>query len=165
MGLWTDPDQSNGSSYEWLHTPQRPPVPLLPPPPPPRRRRPGRLIAAIAGGVVAVAALTSALMVLLIGGDGGSSSAKPVPPLPVSKGGVGTTRITQIYQRVSSGVVSIQVTTGSGGASGSGFVIDGRGTIVTNDHVVQDATSVKVRFGDKTQSVPARIVGTDPSSD
>jgi putative serine protease PepD len=54
---------------------------------------------------------------------------------------------------------------GGGGASGSGFVIDGNGTIVTNDHVVENATSVRIRYDDKGEGITARVIGTDPSSD
>ncbi len=61
--------------------------------------------------------------------------------------------------------MSIQVATGGGGATGSGFVIAGDGTIVTNDHVVENANAVKVRFDDSSQPVTARVVGSDPSSD
>ncbi len=39
------------------------------------------------------------------------------------------------------------------------------GTIVTNDHVVEDANQVEVRFDDHTQPVSAKVLGTDPSSD
>jgi len=49
-------------------------------------------------------------------------------------------------------------------ALGSGFVIDTRGDIVTNDHVVQGATDIRVSFSGSA-SYPAKIVGTDPSSD
>jgi putative serine protease PepD len=162
MGLWTDPDARNGSSYEWLHTPVRPTVQAPPPPPPPPRRRGRRFVAGIIAATVAVAALTSGAVVLLT--DGGGSVTR-VAPLPVSKGGASKTRYNQIYDRVSAGVVSIRVRTGNGGASGSGFVIDGNGTIVTNDHVVEDASSVQVRFDDQGALIPARVVGTDPSSD
>ena len=51
-----------------------------------------------------------------------------------------------------------------GEATGSGFVIDEEGHIVTNQHVVADAESVEVEFSDGTE-VDAEIVGTDPSSD
>jgi putative serine protease PepD len=50
------------------------------------------------------------------------------------------------------------------GALGSGFVVDTRGDILTNDHVVQGATDIRVGFGGRA-SYPAKIVGTDPSSD
>jgi putative serine protease PepD len=164
MGLWTDPDARNGSSYEWLHTPVRPLVQPPPPPPPPPRRRGKGFFAAIAAGVIALAAITSGAVVALTGGSD-PGDTKAVAPLPFSKGGTKETRINQIYERVNAGVVSIQVRTGSSGASGSGFVVDGNGTIVTNDHVVEDATSVRVRFDDKGQPIPAKVVGTDPSSD
>jgi S1-C subfamily serine protease len=49
-------------------------------------------------------------------------------------------------------------------ALGSGFVIDRKGDIVTNDHVVQGASSVRVGFTGGA-SYPATIVGTDPSTD
>ncbi len=61
--------------------------------------------------------------------------------------------------------MSIQAEQGAGGATGSGFVIAGDGTIVTNDHVVEGADRVEVRFDDSSQGVPAQVVGTDPSSD
>jgi serine protease Do len=49
--------------------------------------------------------------------------------------------------------------------SGSGFVIDAaRGYIVTNNHVVEDAGELFVRFG-AGQQVGGRIVGTDPKTD
>ena len=49
-------------------------------------------------------------------------------------------------------------------ALGSGFVIDERGDIVTNDHVVQGATKIRVSFTGNA-SYPAEVVGADPSSD
>jgi S1-C subfamily serine protease len=49
-------------------------------------------------------------------------------------------------------------------ALGSGFVIDKQGDIVTNDHVVQGATAIRIGFSDGASS-PAAIVGTDPSTD
>jgi putative serine protease PepD len=50
------------------------------------------------------------------------------------------------------------------GALGSGFVIDKQGDILTNAHVVQGATSIRVGFSGGA-SAKATIVGTDPSSD
>jgi putative serine protease PepD len=55
---------------------------------------------------------------------------------------------------------------GSGSASsGTGFVIDADGTIVTNAHVIGDADQAQVRFDDTGRAVPARVLGSDPSSD
>jgi S1-C subfamily serine protease len=49
-------------------------------------------------------------------------------------------------------------------ATGSGFVIDKRGDILTNNHVVDGASKVTVQFADK-HTVKATVVGRDPSTD
>jgi serine protease Do len=49
-------------------------------------------------------------------------------------------------------------------ASGSGFVVSSDGYILTNDHVVDGATQVRVRLLDRRE-VPAKVVGTDPTTD
>ena len=48
--------------------------------------------------------------------------------------------------------------------TGSGIVIDGNGTILTNYHVVENAIKVTVSF-EKGKSVEAQVVGKDPSND
>jgi putative serine protease PepD len=121
-------------------------------------------VAAVAAVAVVVAALTSWGVVSLLGGD---AEREPVEPLAVSTSPTGETRINQIYERVSDSVVSIIADGGTsgGGATGSGFVISDDGTVVTNDHVVEGASQVEVRFDDSAQGVAAEVVGTDPSSD
>jgi len=74
-----------------------------------------------------------------------------------------------IFNRVSPSVVSISVVgsddrMGIFGASGTGFVIDQQGHIVTNNHVVDGADQIEVNFLDGT-IVEARVVGLDPDSD
>lgn len=49
-------------------------------------------------------------------------------------------------------------------SQGSGFVYDGKGHVITNQHVVAGATSAKVTFADG-RSYDATVVGTDPSTD
>ena len=48
--------------------------------------------------------------------------------------------------------------------AGSGFVIDPRGYILTNNHVVQGAQSIEVVLGDRSK-YPAKVVGADPRND
>ena len=55
---------------------------------------------------------------------------------------------------------------GQGGtATGSGFVADKDGTIITNAHVVEGASDVEVRFGEEDDFVKATVAGRDPSND
>ncbi|MDX6677447.1 MAG: hypothetical protein QOE31_1499 [Solirubrobacteraceae bacterium] len=88
------------------------------------------------------------------------AAAAPAPAAPARS----ATDVSALYERVSPGVVSVEVTTAQGGATGSGFVLDRNGYILTNDHVVDGAQTVRVRFGEGTP-VSARVAGVDPSSD
>jgi S1-C subfamily serine protease len=69
-----------------------------------------------------------------------------------------------VVAKVRPAVVEVNVTTQQGGAIGSGVIIDGRGYIVTNNHVVNGAQSMSVTLYDGTKS-PAQLVGTDPADD
>src|SRR3954463_5255793 len=71
--------------------------------------------------------------------SGGSSSAKPVNTQP--------TNVSQIYRRVSPGVAFVQSQGGGQAATGSGFVYDKQGHIITNDHVVEGFNTFAVRIG------------------
>jgi S1-C subfamily serine protease len=72
--------------------------------------------------------------------------------------------VSALYDRVHQGVVTIKVTTSQGQALGSGFVIDSQGHIVTNDHVVDGASSISVEFSDGS-TYDAELIGTDASTD
>lgn len=69
-----------------------------------------------------------------------------------------------IYERVSPGVVAIQVDTSTGGGQGSGFVIDQDGHIVTNYHVVDGYESLEVHFQSGFK-IRGEVIGLDPDSD
>jgi len=77
--------------------------------------------------------------------------------------------LVNLYQRVNPAVVYIEVLVDDGETlsplgSGSGFVIDKEGHIVTNNHVVEMADAVEVIFSDGSVA-DAQILGTDPYSD
>lgn len=79
-----------------------------------------------------------------------------------------STELTRLYEQFSPGVVSIQVFAQRGGlvgrGTGSGFILDVQGHIVTNNHVVSGAQQVTVIYYDGIEAV-AEIVGADPDSD
>jgi putative serine protease PepD len=96
------------------------------------------------------------------------SASEAASPIATSTSTVG-----EIYERSAAGVVEITVGSagagslgGNGGtqAQGSGFVYDDQGHIITNQHVVDGAESVSVRFSDGSTH-DATVVGTDPSTD
>ena len=115
----------------------------------------------------------------------GADAARPAPQRPTrvevvqSLGPSSTFRPQAIYEREAPGVVTV-ISVGAGGGPsardgrglGTGFVIAGRGEVVTNAHVVttgqgrdlRRASEVYVEFADANQ-VPARIVGVDPHAD
>jgi len=72
--------------------------------------------------------------------------------------------ITLIYEQVKGSVVLIKSTLPQGTATGSGFIYDTEGRIVTNDHVVDGANSITVTFINGT-ILSATVVGADPYSD
>ncbi len=79
------------------------------------------------------------------------------------------TLLENLYERVNPAVVNITVSGGTGTqpvelGTGSGFVIDNQGHIVTNHHVVVDATELDVTFADG-RVASAKVVGSDAYSD
>jgi S1-C subfamily serine protease len=72
--------------------------------------------------------------------------------------------LVDIYERVSPSVVYITVSTMNGGGSGSGFVWDETGHIVTNNHVIANAERILVHTIDDT-TAEAELVGADADSD
>ena len=76
-----------------------------------------------------------------------------------------------IYQNVSPSVVEITSTLQSGGpfgqqaqGTGTGVVLDSDGRILTNNHVIDGAQNIQVRFYDGSTS-SAKVLGTDPAND
>jgi putative serine protease PepD len=108
--------------------------------------------AAVAGGAFAAGALLH--------------DDNKVQPLPAVSGkpiapDKGQSRAGKIYAQASPAVVSIRTDVGSG----TGFLIDRQGTLVTNAHVVGNADRVVVKFGPDGRSIDGQVKGSDPSSD
>ncbi|MFL5860849.1 MAG: S1C family serine protease [Solirubrobacteraceae bacterium] len=133
---------------------------------------------AIAGGVIALiiasaSSSTRTVTTTVVQQSSSSTSAQPTS----FRSGTGMS-INQIYKSASPGVVDILVTAhsqspttglfgGGGGTTqgeGAGVVYDTNGNILTDEHVVAGATSVKVTFQDG-KTAPAKVLGTDPSTD
>ncbi|PZG02463.1 S1C family serine protease [Micromonospora deserti] len=90
--------------------------------------------------------------------------AGAVPPAPSGTAAAVPSDLVTAAARALPGVVSVQARGGGSGASGSGFVLDDRGHIVTNNHVVAGAGTISV-VGQDGRRLTARLVGRDPGSD
>jgi S1-C subfamily serine protease len=136
------------------------------------------MLAAVIGGGVTAAALLGAGVVDddSAGTTGAALSGRGAPALTATAGGGLGAR--EIYKRDAPGVVFIRAqtlrtdptpfdvydTAQASEATGSGFVLDEEGLILTNAHVVAAATSIQVKFSD-SHTVAAMPLGKDPDTD
>jgi putative serine protease PepD len=115
------------------------------------------LVAGLAGGALGVLLADRNGSVTVDGASLGAAPARNVSRPDGSVPGVAA--------RVLPSVVQIKVDTAQGQATGSGFVIDGDGILVTNNHVVADAQGApELTFSDGT-SATAKVLGTSASYD
>lgn len=121
-------------------------------------------VAAIAGGgagavVVATSRDGDTRSTTVTQTTAASSAGTAVPAADTTT----TARLTagEIYKNDNKGVVDLVV---DSDAEGSGFVIDKKGDIVTNEHVVDGARTIKVTFSDGTKA-NATVVGSDKATD
>ena len=133
-------------------------------------------VSALVGGAVVALLLVGFYLV------GNDESKTVVQQAPIAKANAeGSSRgltARDIYKRDAPGVVYIRAeivqqtqspfdfgpTTQRGVATGSGFVIDKQGNILTNAHVVEGASKITVSLGNR-ETVPARVSGRDVSND
>jgi putative serine protease PepD len=119
------------------------------------------MAAALLGGVVALGACAAVVFAGVLGGNDGGSPSTEGTKAVAERPSTSTTSLSSLYDKVKDGVVYVQ----AGNASGSGFVIDSDGYIVTNEHVVENSSTFGVRIGDKGSLIPAQLVGADASTD
>jgi S1-C subfamily serine protease len=128
-----------------------------------------KLFPALIGAFAACAVFAAlALAGAFDSGDENSSASPPRDPVQTQTAASpsGGLDVAGLYERTRSGVVFVEARgQGPGAASGSGFLVDDNGSIVTNQHVVDDADEVAVRFGEDGDPVDAQVTGTDPSTD
>jgi S1-C subfamily serine protease len=140
----------------------------------------GGAVVAVLGGIAVAAGL------LNTSHNTTTTITAPLSSAPVdhTESGSDTNTVNQIYRGDGPGVAFIESTEpaeessapfnpfgeeeeshGGGIATGSGFLIDNEGHIVTNNHVVEGATKVEVRLGSSDTEHEAEVVGADPATD
>lgn len=176
-----------------MSSPYPPPPPLLPPAPVRRPRRTRLLAAGAAASVLLVGTGAGGAAVALRLLDSGSSAASAgtsqvpstaaqdgtavLPPTsPYSRRGQGygsgsgsgstsSETASDASAEQSEGIVQISSTLTNGSGAGTGLILSSDGTIVTNHHVVEGATSIEVTVVSSGRTYPARYVGGDAVTD
>ena len=140
---------------------------------------------ALAGGVVVAVLGLVAMGTGLVDAGGDSTTTTTTVPADTAQTALASNdqgkalSVNQIYSEDSPGVVYITAEqkaqstpfnpfgqSQGGTATGSGFVIDNSGHILTNNHVVAGSDNVTVRVGGEDgQTFDAKVVGSDPSTD
>lgn len=136
-------------------------VPAGPAPAPKKRAKgPLALLAAVAIAAAAIGGGTAFAFQELTGSDTVASSSTSTDVVPSSQRG----SISAIAKAVSPSVVEITATLVNGTSTGSGVVVSRGGEVVTNNHVIAGATSIKARTSNG-DTYTAQVVGADSSKD
>ncbi|MGN6665055.1 MAG: S1C family serine protease [Solirubrobacterales bacterium] len=142
---------------------------------------------AVLGGLVVAVLGLIAIAAGLVQGNGGSTTTVAAPlTAPVDAKAEKGNVVNQIYKADGNGVAFVesqlepqesetfnpfnpfgeeQQPRSGGTATGSGFVIDGEGHILTNNHVIEGAEKITVKLGESERTYTAKVVGTDPGTD
>lgn len=156
-------------------TPPPPPAPpsAPPPPQPPQRpnRGPARMLAVLA--VTAVLAAAAAFAALGINQIASQSTSGGPAARPVATSNDGSTSSSgnvdtdAIAAKVDPAVVDINTTlaNGQGEAAGTGMVLTSSGEVLTNNHVIANASDIQVTIGGSGRSHSASVLGYNVSDD
>jgi putative serine protease PepD len=153
---------------EWPPPPAQPPqtvyaaepAPAAPAPAAKRARGPLALLAAVAIVAAAIGGGTAYGIQELTGNDTVTSSSTSTNVVPSADKGT----VSGVAKAVSPSIVEINATLSNGSSTGSGVIITSDGEIITNNHVVSGASSIKVSTSDGKEYT-AQVVGTDASKD
>jgi S1-C subfamily serine protease len=147
--------------------------------------------ALLGGLVVAVVGAVLLLTGAVKSQGGGTTTVQQTMSAPIAstesgeggEGDGGGNTVDEIYKRDGDGVAFIESTIpaeessesfnpfiepesqGGGTATGSGIVVDDKGHILTNNHVIEGADKIEVKLGESDRQYTAKVVGTDPASD
>ena len=117
-------------------------------------------VAVLAGGTVGAGAA-----LIAHNGSHGAVDAHN-PTIKVVNSSSAATSIGHIVKSVSPAIVEVSAGDGNGsGDEGTGMIISSNGEVLTNNHVIDGATTVTVALDNSSKQLPATVIGTDPDKD
>jgi len=146
----------NGGGTALLAAPPAEPAPT----PKRRTRGPLALLAAVAIVAAAIGGGTAYGIQELTGNDTVASSSTSTNVVPSSAKGT----VAGVAKAVSPSIVEINASSNAGESTGSGVIITSDGEIITNNHVISGASTIKVSTSDG-KTYTAKVVGTDSKKD
>lgn len=179
------PAGATGPQGPWPGPPSYPPPPppgwQQPPPPVPPAPPSGGSSRAVVWTAVAAALIGFLLFgsgigigwrltQSLTGGSAPPVAQSPLRPVPQQSASSGSTADAQsIASKVEPAVVDINTVIGGGGqtaqAAGTGMILTSSGEVLTNNHVVQGATSIKATIVGRSGTYNASVLGVNPTAD
>jgi putative serine protease PepD len=150
-------------AHQYFETASEPP-PTPPPQVRKRRRFRGGFLAAVAALTVASGAGSGAIAAAIIDHGPVTASASTALPTTTTSTSSASSTAVAVYALDSPGVVTITVNLGNGQAIGSGIVLDSKGDILTNAHVIAGGGRIQVTFSDGTTAT-ATLVGSNTAAD
>jgi len=154
-------------AHQYFDSPFQPSAPgappAAPPSPPPRRFRKG-LLAAVAALTVVGGAGSGAVAATLVARAAPAAAVTAATMTTAQSTSLSSATAESIYAQVSPGVVTITSVVGNGQAIGSGIVLDSKGDILTNAHVIAGARQIQVTLS-TGQTITATLVGSNSAAD
>ncbi|SRR6266567_372141 len=153
-------DAPGAASWQWPEIPTRAP-----------RRRTRSLLAAALAALVLLSAGVGIGWDVARRGSTDTTSSRQAPVSGQLPSG-GALDVQTIARRVSPAVVDVNSVIGSlfentpiGQAAGTGMILTSSGQVLTNNHVIEGASSIHVTMAGRSSSYSAHVIGVDPTDD
>ena len=153
--FWVDTECMSFDSH-WVNTPPTAPT---------ARPRGNRVVALL---LVLAMSVGGGIVGGLIGAnssDNFSNGGPLVTAAPIKPENIGKTDIARAAATIAPSIVTIDSLSGTGESIGTGIIVTSDGEILTNNHVVEGATSVRVRLNGTTAPIMAKVIAGDAGND
>ncbi|NBR67735.1 MAG: PDZ domain-containing protein [Actinobacteria bacterium] len=145
---------------DWINTPPQ----LTTDPAPRRKGRLGSLALALVVGLIG-GFIGGAFADGVTDGSTGTGGGPVVTAAKVDQAKVGNTSVAKAAAVISPSVVTVDSLADDGESIGTGIIISSDGDVVTNAHVVEDSTEVRVVLNGETEPRKARVLAADAGND